>query len=515
VLSLEDRRSGSAGGDNREGMAARMMPRILPPSSWFFDAIIGRDMRASLLLIAGMLFAGAGSVQPQDAPPNILIIIADDWSHPHAGAYGDTVVKTPTFDRIAREGVLFRNAFVAAPSCTPSRASLLTGRAVHQLEEGGNLWGLLPTKFTAFPDLLESAGYTVGFTRKGWGPGDFKAGGRTRNPAGNQFATFAEFYQQAPKDKPFYFWFGSQDPHRPYEEGSGARSGMNVEKVKVPAFLPDTPITRSDILDYYFEVQRVDREAGEIISTLEAAGQLDNTIVVFTSDNGMPFPRAKANLYDGGTHVPLAIRFPAKAKGGRTLDEFVVLTDLAPTLLDLTALRPPGEMTGRTLLPLLAGQRQSGRDRVFLERERHAQVRRGDLSYPARAVRSKDFLYIRNFHPERWPAGDPEMYLSVGPFGDIDGGPTKDLLLQRHNDAALSRYFNLATAKRPAEELYDLRKDPDQLQNVAANAEYAAAKTVLQNMLLTWMRDTHDPRATDETDPWDKYPYFGPAGRER
>ena len=469
---------------------------------------------ALAVALTAVAIIGTGT---QQAPsrPNILLVIADDWSYPHAGVLGDRVVKTPTFDRIAREGVLFRNAFVASPSCTPSRGSLLTGRAVHQLEEGGNLWSFLPSKFVAYPDLLEAAGYSVGLTRKGWGPGDFKAGGRTRNPAGNQFASFAEFYKQAPKDKPFVFWFGSQDPHRPYEEGSGARSGMNASDVNVPSFLPDTPVTRSDILDYYFEVQRLDREAGEIIAMLEAAGQLDNTVVIFTSDNGMPFPRGKANLYDGGTHVPLAIRFPSKATSRRTVDDFVSLTDLAPTILEAAGLKPPAGMTGRTLIPLLGGNPQSGRDRVFLERERHAQVRRGDLGYPARAVRDKDFLYIWNIHPDRWPAGDPEMYVSVGPFGDIDGGPTKDLLLQRRDDPAIAPYFTLATAKRPEEELYDLRKDPQQLENVAAKPEYGATKKMLRSALLNWMRETKDPRAGNQADPWDHYPYFGPPGRDR
>ncbi len=469
------------------------------------------------ILLAGLTAVVTIATSAQQAPsrPNILLVIADDWSYPHAGVLGDRVVKTPTFDRIAREGVLFRNAFVAAPSCTPSRASLLTGRAVHQLEEGGDLWGFLPSKFAVYPDLLEAAGYNVGFTRKGWGPGDFKAGGRMRNPAGNQFASFADFYKQASKDQPFAFWFGSQDPHRPYEEGSGAGSGMRVGDVDVPRFLPDAPVTRSDILDYYFEVQRLDREAGEIIATLETAGQLDHTVVIFTSDNGMPFPRAKANLYDAGTHVPLAIRFPSRARSHRTVDDFVVLTDLAPTILEAAGLKPPAEMTGRTLMPLLAGNPQSGRERVFLERERHAQVRRGDLGYPARAIRSKDFLFIWNIHPDRWPAGDPEMYVSVGPFGDIDGGPTKDLLLQHRADSAIARYFTLATAKRPEEELYDLRKDPHQLENLAAKPEYARTKNALRSDLLNWMRGTRDPRAVNRADPWDHYPYFGPAGRDR
>jgi arylsulfatase A-like enzyme len=479
--------------------------------------ILQRSVMMRLLGIGLALAAllAAGRPQSQNAPsrPNIVVIIADDWAHPHAGAYGDKVVTTPNFDRVARDGVLFRNAFAAAPSCTPSRASLLTGRPVHQLAEGGNLWGFLPSRFEVYPDLLEAAGYVVGHTRKGWGPGNFQAGGRTRNPAGPQFPNFDEFYRQAPKDKPFCFWFGSNDPHRPYEKGTGAQSGMKIENVVVPAFLPDTPEVRSDILDYYYEVERVDREAGAIITALERAGQLDNTLIVWTGDNGLPFPRAKANLYDGGTHVPLAIRYPGKVKGGRTLDDFVVLTDLAPTLLEAAGLKPAPEMTGRSLMPLLAGQQQSGRERVFLERERHANVRRGDLSYPARAIRTKDFLYIRNLRPDRWPAGDPEMYFAVGEFGDIDGSPSKDLLIARQSDPAIARYFNLATAKRPAEELYDLRKDPGQIENVAGKAEYTEMRKELRAALDTWMRETDDPRFTTDDDRWDKYPYFGNPGK--
>jgi len=170
-------------------------------------------------------------------------------------------------------------------------------------------------------------------------------------------------------------------------------------------------------------------------------------------------------------------------------------------------------MTGRSLMPLLAGERQPNRDRVFVERERHAQVRRGDLSYPARAVRTERFLYIRNFRPDRWPAGDPEMYFAVGPFGDIDGGPSKDLLLERRNDPATTRFFELATAKRPAEELYDLKKDPDQLRNVAGQREYESDRKQLKSTLEKWMRDTHDPRISQDDDRWDKYPYYGNPGK--
>jgi arylsulfatase A-like enzyme len=465
-----------------------------------------------VVLLGVLITTGVVRQRSGGSLPNVLVIIADDWAYPHAGVYSDKVVRTPTFDRVAREGVLFRQAYAAAPSCTPSRASLLTGRAPHELAEGGNLWSTLPSRFDVYPDLLERAGYTIGQTRKGWGPGNFETGGRTRNPAGPQFASFDAFYSQAPKDKPFCFWFGSQDPHRPYDKDSGAAAGLKPEQVAVPSFLPDTPQVRGDVLDYYLEVERLDREAGAILRTLEQAGQLDNTLVIFTSDNGMPFPRAKANLYDGGTHVPLAIRFPSRAKAGQRRDDFVVLTDLAPTILEAAGLMPP-PMTGRSLMPLLAGSGQPNRDRVFVERERHAQVRRGDLSYPARAVRTERFLYIRNFRPDRWPAGDPEMYFAVGPFGDIDGGPSKDLLLERRNDPAIARFFGLATAKRPAEELYDLRSDPGQLENVAAKSEYARDKAALKAMLEKWMRDTQDPRSSHDDDRWDKYPYYGNPGK--
>jgi N-sulfoglucosamine sulfohydrolase len=441
--------------------------------------------------------------------PNILFCLADDWAWPHAGAYGDKVIQTPNFDRVAREGVLFTHAFSAAPSCTPSRAAMLTGQAPHRLEEGGNLHGFLPKKFEVYPNLLEKAGYAVGFSGKGWGPGNFQAGGRTRNPAGPGFKTFADFLKSVPADKPFCFWFGSHDPHRAYQKGSGVKSGMKLEDVFVPPYLPDTPEVRSDILDYYFAAQRFDHDVGELLTLLEASGKSENTLLVISGDNGWPFPHGKANLYDAGTRQPLAIRWPGKVKGGTTNEDFVNLTDLAPTFLEAAGLKPLPEMTGQNLRPLLEGKKQTGRDAVFVERERHANVRQGDLSYPARAIHTKEFLYIRNFRPDRWPAGDPEMYKAVGPFGDCDNGPSKEFILAHRAEPQFSRFFQLAFAKRPAEELYDLAKDPYQLRNVAAESEYAAEKKKLRRGLDDWMKSTADPRFSNDDDRWDRYPYFG------
>jgi N-sulfoglucosamine sulfohydrolase len=461
----------------------------------------------------------ASRTRASEGGPNIVLAIADDWSFPHARVYGDPTVSTPTFDRIAREGARFTHAFTAAPSCTPSRAAILTGQAMHRLEEGGNLHGFLPKRFAVYPDLLEQAGYVVGYTGKGWGPGRFEPGGRGRNPAGPQFKSFDEFIQHRPPGRPFLFWFGSNDPHRPYEAGAGVRAGMKMDSVQVPPFLPDMPEVRSDLLDYYFEIQRFDRDVGRIFATLERLGELDNTLIVVTSDNGMPFPRGKATVYDAGARMPLAIRPPSRGSSfaalrrGSVVDEFVSHTDIAPTILEAAGLKAPATMTGRSMLGLLRGESQAGRDRVFIERERHAHVRRGNLSYPVRAIRTKDYLYVRNFRPDRWPAGDPQLVFSVGPFGDIDGGPTKSLLIDRQDDPMISRYFRVATAKRPAEELYDLRHDPHQLENIAGRPARADAQHRLRRQLDAWMRETGDPRATTDDDRWDRFPYYGEPAR--
>jgi len=474
-----------------------------------------------LLGIACAILGPTGSAEaglraaPPEAKPNILFAIADDWSWPHAGVYGDRVVKTPVFDKVAAEGVLFTRSFCVSPSCTPSRGAILTGQTIHRLEDGGNLWSVLPAKFACFPDLLERAGYVVGLQGKGWGPGTLEGSGRTRNPAGPAFQSFEAFLKTVPAGKPFCFWFGSQDPHRPYEKGAGLKTGMTLDDVSVPPFLPDTPEVRSDILDYYFEVERFDRQVGAMLRLLEESGHAQNTIVVVTSDNGLPFPRAKANLYDSGTHMPLAIRWPARVKGGRVVEDFASHADLAPTLLEAAGLAPPAETTGQSLLGKLLGTDSTPRDHVFLERERHANVRKGDLSYPSRAIRTTRFLYIRNLRPERWPAGDPEMYKSVGPFGDIDGSPTKDLLLERRDDPAFMRFVQQSLAKRPAEELYDIERDPAQLTNLADKPEFLRRKQELAAELERWMAATGDPRAKGNGDRWDRYPYFGPEEKGR
>lgn len=477
-----------------------------------------REFLKTSAAAAVLLTASSAHARPQEEKPmrpNILFAIADDWSWPHAGSFGDRAARTPNFDRVAAEGILFSSAFCAAPSCTASRSAVLTGQDPHRLEESANLWSTLSTRFPVYPDILEQAGYFVGLAGKGWGPGSVEAGGRTRNAAGPSFSSFGQFLRQAPKDRPFCFWFGSLRPHRPYEEGSGLKAGFRPEDAALPPFLPDTPAVRSDLLDYYAAVAEYDAEIGRVLEALEESGRAGDTLVVVTSDNGMPFPRAKCNLYDSGTRMPLAVRWPGVVRPGTRTDELIGFTDFAPTFLEAAGVPVPEDMTGRSFLNLLRGSEFKGREYVFTERERHTDQREGKKSYPMRAARSRDFLYIRNLLPELWPAGDPEPEdeqqwsrdLGGRPFGDIDGSPTKRTLLMGRRDPEIAPFFERACAMRPKEELYDLAKDPWQLDNVAGEPDYADAKLRMRAALEEWMSETADPRARGDTDFWDRAPY--------
>jgi len=463
--------------------------------------------------------------------PNILFCISDDQCWLHAGAYGDKVVKTPNFDRIAKEGVLFTHAFCTAPSCSPSRAGILTGQEMWRLEEGGILYSTLDKKFQVYPDILEENGYEIGFTGKGWSPGSIKAGGRKRNPAGPEYnnikcqtpvgirnydyaANFEAFFKNKDKSKPFCFWYGSSEPHRAYKKGIGVESGKKIEDVEVPGFLPDRPEIRSDILDYYFEIEHFDKHLGRMINVLEDAGELDNTIIVVTSDNGMPFPYAKTNLYDWGVRMPLAVRWGSEAKSGRVVDDFISLTDFAPTFLDCAGLKIPRGMTGRSIKNILlsnkSGRVDKSRDRVFTGIERHTWCRPNGVGYPMRAIRTHQWLYIRNYEPDRWPVGAADFkppYNKQIMYWQVDESPTKTYLLEHQNEPDIKPFFKKIFGKRPAEELYDVKNDPAQMSNLADEPAFSEIKKQLHKQLEKYQRQTKDPRVKGES-PWDDYPFY-------
>ncbi|MDA2931452.1 sulfatase [Acidobacteria bacterium AH-259-O06] len=486
-------------------------------------------------MLTGCQIAPSGESGWAEKHPNILFAISDDQSYPHASAYGFKAVRTPALDRVAESGVLFSNAFVASPGCSPSRAALLTGRHTWQLEHAGTHASSFPKEYVVYPDLLEKAGYFVGYTGKGWGPGNWEVSGRTRNPAGPEYnqhrlesapsgisdkdytANFQAFLEARPNDKPF----GGHEPHRRFERGVGLSSDKKLEDVAVPPFLPDTPEIRSDILDYAVEIEWFDRHLGQMLKMLEERGELENTLVVVTSDNGMAFPRAKANLYEYGIHVPLAISWPAKVAGRRVVDDPVSLIDLAPTFLEAAGVEHPGThpMVGRSLMNILISDKQGivdpSRQGIFSARERHSSSRYDNLGYPCRVLRTRDYLYIRNFTPERRPAGAPQKYEENGKLGpmhgayhDIDASPSLSLLLEKSNDPEVTRYFHLAVDKRPDEELYDIRKDPGCLNNLADSAEYAEIKERLRSDFEQYLTQTQDPRMGEQGDIFETYPRY-------
>jgi len=470
---------------------------------------------AAVLSMTGI----AGASPKSQKRPNILFCISDDQSWNHAGAMGDPVVQTPAFDRVAREGILFTHAFCDAPSCAPSRSAILTGQHIWRLKEAGNIHSRLPEEFITYVDLLDKAGYAVGSNSKAWSPGQFKTAegwvhnSKTNlNPAGSKFKSFEEFHQNKPANMPFCFWLGSTDAHRPYEKNSGSGSGMDPAKVVVPQHLPDNTVVRNDILDYYFELERWDRKVADALAVLEKAGELDNTLVVVTSDNGMPFPRAKATLYDYGTRMPLAIRWPGGiGSPGRTNDSFVHLSDMAPTFLEAAGLKPPKAMTGQSLKNVFNGEETSERKAAYVAMERHDGCREGGKGYPCRAIRTKDYMYIYNFESARWPSGSPDASVCARaiPYGEIDDSPTKTFMMEHRNEHGVARLAELSFGMRPAEELYDLKKDPHQMNNVAGNVAYLDVQKSIREQLFDYLKKTKDPRLTGGPADWDYYPYYG------
>lgn len=509
-----------------------------------------------------------GAQQSATRRPNIVFAFADDWGR-YASAYAkiepggpSDIVQTPHFDRVAQEGVLFTHAYVNAPSCTPCRSSLLSGQYFWRTGRGAILQGAIwDLAIPSYPLILQEQGYHIGHTYKVWSPGTpanapYGAEATAYNSAGRNFNRFSQtvsgsnnveaakqklldevegnfqaFLNKRENGQPFCYWFGPTNCHRKWTQGSGKNLwGLEPDDLegKMPAFLPDVPIVRQDFCDYLGEVQAFDAGLGVLIQRLEELGELENTIIVVSGDHGIPgFPRGKCNLYDFGVHVPLAIRWGTAVPGGRVVDDFVSLTDIAPTLVDAAGFNPPAVMTGRSLVNVLksgkSGYVDSARDYVITGRERHVAAARLDrMPYPQRAIRTKDFLYIRNFKPERWPMGiGPGAGQPAGPmppyvelredtfvaFGDLDASPTKAWIATHKSDPGMEKYYDYAFGRRPGEELYDLRNDPDCLKNLAQNGDYSQDRQRLSTRLMSVLSETGDPRVTGDGGTYDRPPF--------
>lgn len=531
------------------------------------------DMKIIFKLIVLLVTVFGTSLIDAAERPNMLFVFADDWGR-YASAYSaaepnglNAIVKTPNFDRVAANGVLFNRAFVNAPSCTPCRSSLMSGQYFWRTGRGAILQGAIwDPSIPTFPLLLKASGYRIGHSAKVWSPGSpanapigaamtsfNKRGGkfnqfskqvseaenqgdRKRELMGEIRGNFQDFLKTRTSGEPFLYWWGPTNTHRVWIQGSG-KTIWNIDPDslvgRLPRWLPDVPVVRGDVADYLGEIQAVDAGLGVLLSELETTGLLANTLIVVSGDHGMPgVPQGKCNLYDGGTAVSLAVSWPGQIQAGRVVDDFVSLPDLAPTLLEAGGVSIPEVMTARSLMSVLKapgnGQIDVTRDHVVIGRERHVAAARTDFKpYPQRAIRTADSLYIRNFKPDRWPMGvAPGFGLPDGPmpsvadlnastfaaFGDMDASPTKTwLLTEGLADPQYGSFVARAFALRPEEELYDLKTDPDQIRNVAGDVAFAATRAALAARLMTILKDAADPRVTGDGETFETSPFTDPV----
>lgn len=512
-------------------------------SAYKLHAVMVKGLLAFYLVFSLAVETEAQQAGGNKAPrrPNILFCIADDASREHMRAYGLTDwVKTPGFDRVAKEGLLFMNAYTPNAKCSPSRAAILTGRNPWQLEEAGNHNPFFPAKYTTVVEALSANGYKVGFTGKGWGPGNpgkinevprqltgpgynkIKTQAPTRTIHTTDYtANFEAFLDERKEKEPFFFWYGGFEPHRPYEYGSGVtKGGKRTNDIdKVPDYWIDCEPVRNDMLDYAYEVEYFDSHLLQMIQLLEKRGELENTIIVVTSDNGMPFPRVKGHVYEAANHLPLAVMWKSHILyTGRKIEDYISFIDLAPTFLALAGVTSKTSsmqpIEGRPFVDIITSRMNKNqidpqRDHVLLGRERTDAGRPHNQGFPVRGIVKNGFIYTRNYEPGRWPAGNPETG-----FMDVDNGPTKTAILKDGAEGKAGKFWELSFGKRPAEELYYIKSDPFCVTNLAADKRHADTLLQMRKQMEVELTRQQDPRMLGKGDIFDSYQIAKPEARD-
>lgn len=462
--------------------------------------------------------------------PNILFFIADDASYHHFSNSGCSWVNTPNFDRVGREGVTFANCYTPNAKSAPSRAVLLTGCYSWQLGEAGNHICHFPEELKVFTEVLDESGYNVAYTGKGWAPGNpGMKDGKPRQLTGTPYqkrktvppakginrcdyaANFRDFLNDQEEGKPWFFWFGCHEPHRKYEYGSGVRIGhrKTSDIPEVPAFWPDNETVRNDMLDYGLEIEYFDRQIGLALEELEKKGELENTLIIITADNGMPFPRCKANDYEYANHMPCVMMWKGRLQHpGRTVKDYVSFIDMAPTILDAAGCSGEAQgmqpMAGKSIVDILL-DRQSRKDHkereeILLGRERDDYGRPANQGYPIRALITDGYLYIWNVKPHLYPAGDP-----VTGYMDVDGSPTKTAILEMNRQDIDRHLWDLSFGIRPEKELYNLIEDPYCMNNLAGRPELQERMDRMERRLKERLIQERDPRMGKDGDVFDRY----------
>lgn len=463
-----------------------------------------------LLVLTSILWAfGCQQLvtQQQMSRPNLILVIADDMAWDDSTPYGHPSIQTPNLDQLAQQGMRFDAAFLTTSSCSPSRSSIITGRYPHQTGAEQLHWPL-PGEQITFVEKLKEAGYWTAQAGK-WHLGNAirdrfdLINGKGKWSTGNSetdstaFQTIAdgsgchlwvETLHRRPTDQPFFLWLAATDPHRGYKPNAIPQPHQPEDAI-IPPYMPDAPRVREDFALYYDEISRLDAYLGKVMAELEAQGIAENTVILFISDNGRPFPRDKTTLYDGGIKTPWIVRWPAQIAAGSSSTSLVSSVDIAPTFLALAGLESPAVFEGMDFRPILQHPETNIQDQIYAEDHWH------DHDDFTRAVRTDEYKYIRNFYPEH-PNTPPADALKSLTFAEI--------LDQRNAGTLNTDQLAIFNSPRPEEELYDIQQDPYELNNLAADPAHAATLTAMQERLAAIREATDDAlpaqRTPDEFD---------------
>ncbi|SIO66093.1 Arylsulfatase A [Singulisphaera sp. GP187] len=458
---------------------------------------------AGLLLVLPHLMMPARASEAKK-PPNFILILADDMAWDDCGAFGNQAIRTPNIDALARDGMRFDRAYLTCSSCSPSRSSIITGRYPHNTDAEELHWPL-PASQVTFVERLKAAGYWTAAAGK-WhlgnavknrfdvvhegNPSSFQlptgpkaTGARLASEAAGDAASGCDQWvstlRDRPRDKPFFLWLASFDPHRDYTAGAIAKP-HRPEDVIIPPYLPDAPEVRKDLALYYDEIGRLDRFVGAVLAELERQEASEETLVLFLSDNGRPFPRCKTTLYESGIKTPWIVRWPGRIAAGSHCARLVSSVDIAPTILALAGTERPPSIQGQDVSVLFSDPQAKVRDFVFAEHNWH------DYAAHARAVRSDRFKYIRNY----------DNTIPLTPPADAVRSPTYQVMRRMRDEGKLTPEQSVCFVRpRPTEELYDTEVDPNELHNLADDREQAPTLRQLREALTTWEAETDDRKA--------------------
>ncbi len=430
-----------------------------------------------IAMLALVLLGAVARTTQAATPPNFVIIIADDMAWDDCGAYGHPKIRTPNIDQLAQQGMRFDRAFLTCSSCSPSRASIMTGRYPHATG-APELHMSLPADQVLFTTPLRKAGYFTAAAGK-WHLGkdaehqfDLIRHGGDSGGAGH----WIPLLRERPKDKPFFMWFASFDPHRPYQPNTIPQPHSGGD-TRVPPFLPDVDDTRADLAMYYDEIARLDGNVGNVLEELQRQGVADNTWILFLSDNGRPFPRCKTTVFDSGVRTPFIVRWPGHVAPDSVSESIVSSVDIAPTILQIAGLMPLPSFQGKSFLPILEDPKAETRRYAFAEHNWH------DYEAFERGVRSKQYTYFFNGTPN----------LPATPPADAVASPTFQAMRRLRDQGKLAPHqMGCFSVPRPKEELYDLKTDPYALKNVARDPKYADALDEMRKAFGEWKHRTGD-----------------------